>query len=316
MIANLHMHSRYSDGSLWPEALAAAAAASPQGLELAALTDHDDLHGSGEFAAACAALGLACLPACEIDVSVPEIGYRSELLAYFPQGRYAATGALLAAVLEARTARISGLAARAAALFGRPELGFEGLAARKVQGRDPKPDPELFSFSMVDLFRYLQAEGAVEASFGYKDFLRAYVDTGKIAGSKMAKPSLESIVAAVSADGGFIVVPHPGHQFNDDPPRLASEAKRLARMLAFFKERGVSGVELYWYGDEGKSEAINPIVRREAEALGLFLTYGSDCHGPGSGKHTIDCFSGDFGAFPGAPADQLPTSSQEVPNAP
>jgi len=296
MKANLHLHSRYSDGTVWPDELAAEAAA--QGLELAALTDHDNLNGTEEFAAACAERGVMSLPACEIDCIIPEIGYRSELLAYFPGGRCEAMRAFLADVLDARKARISALSENAAAFFGRPELSFERLVARKVEGRTESADPSLFSYTMVDLFSFLKAEGAIEAAFGYRDFLKAYIDTGKISGAKMAKPGVSAIVEAARADGGLVVVPHPGHQFNDDPARLLGEERRLARMLSFFKEAGVSGVELYWYGDGKTSEAMNAIVRRNADALGLLTTYGSDCHGPGSGKYTIEKFSGDFAGFP------------------
>jgi hypothetical protein len=68
-------------------------------------------------------------------------------------------------------------------------------------------------------------------------------------------------------------------------------------MLEYFKGCGVGGVELYWYRKAEGAE-INELVAREAGRLGLFLTYGSDCHGPGSGKHTLGDFSGDFAGFP------------------
>jgi predicted metal-dependent phosphoesterase TrpH len=41
MRTDLHLHSRYSDGSEWPEAIAARAAG--LGLECVALTDHDSM---------------------------------------------------------------------------------------------------------------------------------------------------------------------------------------------------------------------------------------------------------------------------------
>jgi 3',5'-nucleoside bisphosphate phosphatase len=298
MNANLHLHSLFSDGALWPEAVAEAAAASGRGLELLALTDHDTLGGTPEFASACAALGIATLPGCEIDCRVPEIGYRSELLAYFPSGTYKATAELLALVLADRAARLVRLVANAAAFFGRPDFSFEELAARKAAGRVPPPEPSQVSYSMVDLYTFLKSKGVIDRAMGYRDFMGAYVDTGKIQGARMPKPSLEAIAAAVRSDGGFLVLPHPGHQFADSPQRVLAEEERLDRMLSFFKERGISGVEQYWYGDERSSLAINEIVRRAARKAGLFLSYGSDCHGPGSAKHTIGKFSGEFEGFP------------------
>ncbi|MEO7245977.1 MAG: PHP domain-containing protein, partial [Rubrivivax sp.] len=48
--ADLHSHSDVSDGTLTPEALAARAAA--HGVELWALTDHDELAGQARAQAA------------------------------------------------------------------------------------------------------------------------------------------------------------------------------------------------------------------------------------------------------------------------
>ncbi|MBP7264933.1 MAG: PHP domain-containing protein [Spirochaetia bacterium] len=65
MKADLHFHSRYSDGCLWPSELAERAARA--GLEAAALTDHDTFGGWPEFRQAAERRGLATWPAVEID---------------------------------------------------------------------------------------------------------------------------------------------------------------------------------------------------------------------------------------------------------
>ena len=54
--ADLHCHSTVSDGTLAPEAVAARAAA--QGVELWALTDHDEVSGIARARGAAQALGL------------------------------------------------------------------------------------------------------------------------------------------------------------------------------------------------------------------------------------------------------------------
>lgn len=309
MEANLHLHSRFSDGSLWPERIAERAAAS--GLALAALTDHDSLGGCDRFAAAASSLGLGTVPACEIDCVAPEIGYRSELLAYFPGGSFAATKALLDGVLAARRSRLERFVERARTVFRRPELSFGALAEGKLgPGMEALPG---VSYNKVDLFSYLKREGAIEPSVGYREFGRAYFDSGLIADGRFPKPSVEEVCAAVRADGGMVVLPHPGHQFGDDPDRVARSRARLHGLLAWFRDRGAAGVELYWYGDARRSEAINGIVAALAAELSLFVTFGSDCHGPGSEKETLGRFSGDFAGFPGfAPASQegpWPTAS-------
>ena len=65
--ADLHCHSAVSDGTLEPEALAARAKAN--GVELWALTDHDEIGGQRRALAAAAALGLPYLTGTEISVT-------------------------------------------------------------------------------------------------------------------------------------------------------------------------------------------------------------------------------------------------------
>ena len=67
MNADLHCHSCVSDGTLTPEALAQRA--KERGVELWALTDHDEIGGQQRAQEAALALGLAYLTGTEISVS-------------------------------------------------------------------------------------------------------------------------------------------------------------------------------------------------------------------------------------------------------
>ena len=63
--ADLHCHSSVSDGTLEPEALAARAKAN--GVELWALTDHDEVRGQARAMQAARNLGLPYLTGTEIS---------------------------------------------------------------------------------------------------------------------------------------------------------------------------------------------------------------------------------------------------------
>ena len=65
--ADLHCHSVVSDGTLTPEALAERASAN--GVQLWALTDHDEIGGQHRALAAAKAQGMAYLTGTEISVS-------------------------------------------------------------------------------------------------------------------------------------------------------------------------------------------------------------------------------------------------------
>ena len=67
MNADLHCHSTVSDGTLEPEAVAARAKAN--GVELWALTDHDEIDGQQRALDAARALGLPYLTGTEISVT-------------------------------------------------------------------------------------------------------------------------------------------------------------------------------------------------------------------------------------------------------
>jgi predicted metal-dependent phosphoesterase TrpH len=295
MRANLHLHSRYSDGTLWPEELAAAALDAR--LEYVSLTDHDSMAGVPDFLAAAEKLGLLAVPGCEIDCAAPEIGYRSEILAYFPGGSSSNTEILLQQLCRKRQERVRAYVEGARRAFRREELSFEELLDFKYGGGKKRIEGKGASLSKVDFFLYLRKKDVIDPGVDYREFRKSWLDSGLIEGPKARRSTVGEIVAAVRKDGGHLVIPHIGHEFDDSAEVLIEERKRLRDILGYFRELGVEGVELYWYRNSSTAR-INREVAREAGRLGFFLSYGSDCHGPGSGKHTIADFSGDFKGFP------------------
>ena len=301
MNANLHLHSRFSDGTSWPEEIALDAAR--QGLAMVALTDHDTLGGTERFTAECSRLGIVGVPACEIDVAEPEIDYKSEILGYFPQATargLAATMALLSGVLDERRKRLEYYLYWARTIFRRDDCTFESILADRLTNSAlvDKATLATFSWSKVDLFLYLKARSLVSPKSGYKDFKKDWFVPGRFPRYKLSKPSVGDCVKSIHADGGFAVIPHLGHFWNDNAAQMNRDAKNLGAKLRYFRQKGVDGVELYWYSGKQKSEEINTLVAKTASPLGFFFTYGSDCHGPGTDKYTMDKFQGDFGGFP------------------
>ncbi len=294
MKANLHLHSCLSDGTDWPLDIVARAAGAR--LKHIALTDHDTLGGVPEFLAAARQFGIRGTAATEIDCSAPDIGYRSEILAYFPDGNYSRSAAFLTEIGHQRINYLKKTLARAAAHFLRPDLTFQALLDQKRYGRSELPE-EAFSFSKVDLYRYLRQSQVIPEELGYKAFKKTYLDSRLLADGSYSKPSCGEIIRLIRSDGGVAVLPHPGHEFENSAARMTAEKKRLRDLFGHFKNLGVQGVELYWYRNDD-TEAINRLIRREADAISFFCTFGSDCHGPGSGKESLGAFSGNFKGFP------------------
>jgi hypothetical protein len=300
MISNMHVHSRFSDGMSWPEDIALEAARA--GLDLIALTDHDTVAGVSRFVRACASRGLEAIPACEIDVYEPQIDYKSELLAYFPDSDAepwaSQTEKILQHSLQSRRLRLEFFIDSAKDLYPEKGLSFQDLFKDKTGLEFDEALANKISWSKVDLFLYLKARRCIDADVNYKTFKKRFFMNGLLKKYKLEKPDVASVVRAVHADGGFVVIPHVGHLWDDDAGCMYRDIEKLRLALSWFRRAGVDGVELYWYNSELKSARINSLVREIAKPQGFFFTYGSDCHGPGSGKHTIMKFKGNFDGFP------------------
>ncbi|MFQ3546768.1 MAG: PHP domain-containing protein [Termitinemataceae bacterium] len=301
MKANLHLHSRISDGTEWPQEIAERAYRT--GLSLVALTDHDSLAGVVEFQNAAEKLGLTAVPAVEIDCIAPEIEYKSELLAYFPvssggvsAGRsscpYQQTQEMLLSVIKNRYNYVRASIQKAQRHFVAVHLRFDDFLKHKRSGR-PELPIEAFSFSKVDLFLFFKSKGIIDQNISYRAFKKAYLETGLLSGSPYNKLHCQQVVETVHADGGLVVLPHFGHEFDDQIQTIKTNRKRFLKLLDYFVELGIDGIELYWYRNED-TIAINKLIAGEAKKRNLFLTYGSDCHGPGSGKETMNEFYGDM----------------------
>lgn len=296
----MHMHSRFSDGMSWPEDIALEAARA--GLDLVAITDHDTMAGVSRFVRACESRGLTAIPACEIDVYEPQIEYKSELLAYFPNSHAEPwapqTERLLQHALRNRRARLEFFIDSAKELYPDKELSFQDLFKDKTGLEFDEALADRISWSKVDFFLYLKARRCIDADINYKAFKKRFLINGLLKKYKLEKPNVASVVQAIHADKGFVVIPHIGHLWDDDAACMYREGEKLRLLLDWFRRAGIDGVELYWYNSEIKSARINGLVREIAKPQGFFFTYGSDCHGPGSGKHTIMKFKGNFDGFP------------------
>lgn len=287
MRADLHLHSRYSDGWDWPAAVAARAAAA--GLEYAALADHDSMEGVGEFLEACGRRGLAAVPAAEVDCTAPEVGFDGEILVYFPGGRFEGMAAFLRERLREREERMRRLVERARALHGGGAPSFEELGRFKAGGEEP--GERLLAYAVVDLFECLKHRGVLPPRADYRAF-KAALTTG----DAQPKPHARDVIARARAEGGYAALAHPAYAAAKDPRPSPELAKRLGELFAGLGAWGLWGAELYLY-QGSDTEGLNRLVREQAAPAGLRFTYGSDCHGPGSPHQKLGRFSGEFPGF-------------------
>ena len=268
--ADLHCHSVVSDGTLTPETLAARAAAN--GVELWALTDHDEVGGQERAAAAAKACGIRYL--CGVEISVTFLNQTVHIVGLGVDPDNTALRAGLTATRGGRTARARDMAAELARV-GIPGV-FEG--ALKYVG-----NPELISRS--HFARYLVEAGICPDT---NSVFRKYLAQGKPGYVPHRWASLGEAVGWITGAGGAAVIAHPA--------RYKFSANEEFALFTEFKGHGGAGVEVVT-GSHTSAEYLT--YGAAAKDYGLAASRGSDFHSPNE-SHT------DLGSLPYLPGSLTP----------
>ena len=268
--ADLHCHSVVSDGTLTPEALAARAKAN--GVELWALTDHDEIGGQVRAAAAAAANGMAYLTGTEISVT-----FANETVHIVGLG-FDATNPII----------VNGLAKTRG---GRGERAMEmsdGLAKVGIKGAYDGAltfvgNPELIS--RTHFARFLVESGVCKDTY---EVFRKYLTEGKPGYVPHRWASLGDAVGWITQSGGVAVIAHPG--------RYKFTANEEFALFSEFKTHGGQGVEVVT-GSHTTAEYME--YATVAKEFGMAASRGSDFHSPDESRI-------DLGTLPMLPGDLMP----------
>jgi 3',5'-nucleoside bisphosphate phosphatase len=267
---DLHCHSNVSDGALPPAAVAARAKAN--GVDVWALTDHDELDGIPEAREAARALGMRYVTG--VEVSVTWAGKTVHIVGLQVDETNENLMRGLAHTRSGRERRAQEMAAQLAAV-GIPGA-FEG--AIKYVG-----NPDLIS--RTHFARYIMELGRC-SSIG--EVFRNYLTEGKPGYVPHRWATLKDAVSWIRGAGGVAVVAHPGrYDFND---------MALDELFAEFKQWGGTGVEVVT-----GSHTVDEYARFAgvAKTQGLLASRGSDFHAPG--ESLID-----LGTLPPLPSTLVP----------
>ncbi len=268
--ADLHCHSVVSDGTLTPEMLAARAAAN--GVELWALTDHDEIGGQQRAAAAARAHGMKYLTGTEVSVTFAGETVHIVGLGFDPQDEE-----MLRGLVQTRGGR-GGRALEIAA--GLAAVGIQGAyeGALKYAG-----NPELIS--RTHFARYLVEIGACRDT---SEVFRRFLVEGRPGYVPHRWASLKDAVQWITRAGGVAVIAHPA--------RYKFSANEEYALFTEFKAHGGRGVEVVT-GSHTEAEAAR--YAETALEFGLAASRGSDFHSPGE-SHT------DLGQLPLLPTRLTP----------
>lgn len=252
MRIDLHTHSTVSDGTLTPAGVMAAAAEA--GLDVVALTDHDNLAGWSEAAAAARSYGLEFVPGVELSCrwyqSTPPISLH--LLAYWVDPGHPALQAELARVREGRELR----AQRMVELMQADGIDVTWAEVQEYAAGGTVGRPHLA--------QALIRRGLVES------VSEAFASSMLGSRWRVPKPDIDVFLALglVRDAGGVAVFAHP---------RASSRGRIVPdSLIVEMAGRGLRGLEV---DHEDHTPEQRAHVRALADELGLLATGSSDFHG-------------------------------------
>ena len=249
--ADLHCHSVVSDGTLTPEALAERAAS--HGVELWALTDHDEIGGQARAAAAAKAVGMRYVTGVEISVTF--LGKTVHIVGLGMDTDNAGLCEGLERTRGGRRLRAQDMA------DGLAKVGIKGAFEGALQYVG---NPDLIS--RTHFARHLVETGVCKDT---NEVFRKYLTEGKPGFVEHRWATLKDAVGWITGAGGMAVVAHPA--------RYKFTPNEEFALFTEFKGHGGRGVEVVT-GSHSAAEYVT--YAATAQEFGLAASRGSDFHSP------------------------------------
>lgn len=257
---DFHSHSAVSDGFLPPAQVAARAAAN--GVDLWALTDHDDLGGLVEAGQTAQDLGMDFVPGVEISIEWKSVPIHVVGLGFDPLHPVLCEG-----LENLRLGRLE-----------RAQRMSDALAAIQIHGvlegaLRYAGNPNLIS--RAHFARYLVEIGIAK---DVPTVFQHYLTPGKPGYVDHRWATLEDAVRWITAAGGVVVVAHPA--------RYKMSGGDMRRFLDDFKELGGHGVEVVC-GSHSPDNVLH--FARLVRHYAFHASRGSDFHGPEESYVDLGC---------------------------
>ena len=267
---DLHCHSTASDGLLAPAELVRRAAGN--GVDILALTDHDELCGLAEARAQAATLGLRFIDGVEVSITWGGITIHVVGLNIDPGNQQLQQG--LHAIRQGRAERAKKMA---------QDLARVGIPGSLEGAYAYVENPNLIG--RTHFARFLAEKRYVS---DVKSAFQHYLVSGKPGYVPHQWATLEEALAYIKAGGGIPVVAHPG--------RYKLTRTEMRKFLGEFRDGGGAGIEVITSSHTPEQFLEYAILAKE---FGFLASRGSDFHGPGESRV-------DLGKLPDLAADLKP----------
>ncbi len=244
-LADLHIHTYYSDGTSSPEEIVADALKA--GLACIAITDHDITEGVAPAIAAAKPSGLEVIAGIELSSEIE--GKDVHILGYFIDYAKGPLFERLGTFLDARVARMKQMLLNLKAV-GIDNIEFDEVCAltkSRAVGR-------------AHLALLLHQKGWV-ASF--KDAFEKYLSEGRPGWASKYKQTPFEAIDLIRRSGGIAVMAHP---------MLTQKDELISPMV----KAGLGGLEVYY---PNTTDTVIKFYEKIAKKYDLVMTGGSDAHG-------------------------------------
>ncbi len=249
-IADLHIHSYYSDGTMAPEDILAVALT--KGLGLLAIADHDMLDGSLKLQKLCSECDIQYLPAVELDslykgINIHILGYGMNLL---DKEFYC--------------------------FVERNRILLEDVSIKLIEKM--QADFDCITLSDYSKYSYDRKKGGWKAlNYFYEKGLTKNLKEGLKFYSNyrcfydcVEFPSVGQIAQYIHNAGGKAILAHPGEVIRETD--ITSFRDEVLRLIDF----GLDGIECYY---PSHTSDITNVCLDICKNRNLLITAGSDCHG-------------------------------------
>ena len=249
MLADLHMHSYYSDGTMSPREIVEDA--KKRNVQLIAITDHNVLDSYTELKEAAEEFGIKVIRGVEIDARFEDIVVH--ILAY----NFEDNEKLFNLVHKAKNELLE----TSIELIKRMENDYENISSEDYEAYDYdrrkggwKGIHYLFDRGITsELFEGVKYYGQYKCGHEYFDY-----------------PTVEEVIDAVHEANGYVVLAHPCNYYKNNTK------EEVLEKLEKFKSIGIDGVECYY---PANSEMMTETCIEFCKNNNMIITVGSDSHG-------------------------------------
>jgi predicted metal-dependent phosphoesterase TrpH len=249
-IADLHIHSLFSDGTLSPEEIIAIAV--EKGLGLIAITDHNVLEGSREIQKLNDKKELLLISGVELDAldrgkNLHILGYGMDL-----------TNERFREFTEKNRLLLDSVDER---LIVRMQRDYNNISLKEYLNYNY--DRKNGGWKALHYFVEKGITNSLTAGFAfYSKYEQSY--------NCIEFPSVSMVCNIIHSAGGRAILAHPGRVVN------VTERNDFKREITRLINLGIDGIECYY---PTHSHEVTEDCLSICKELGLLITAGSDCHG-------------------------------------